>query len=742
MKKKLKFSLGSDDFKKLATTSNVFVDKSLFIQEILENGEEATLITRPRRWGKSIALDMLKHFFSIQHKESSKFFSKLKISNATTWSPKSDEEINILDYYQGRYPVIHVSLKDTDSNTMEEFILKFQRVIGELYKDHKYLLEGDKLDEDDKKDFKQYFKENLTEVALEPSLKDLSKFLYKYHGENVYILVDEYDKPINSLLENNTKSNHALIKQISKFISAVLSNCGKSNQYLEKIILTGIFDTLKKEGGSGFNNVVVYDILDKKYSKSFGFSENEVRTIIDKFPFKHLESIFSNITTWYNGYTTGNDQKLYTPWPVLRYMSAIQENDGYAIPESYWINSGSSAFFDMLLKNAPCNKENQFMQMLGKITKEDRVTINYDRRISLYNYDLTNPTKEESLFSYFLVNSGYLTASSVTRDNALLSIPNNEVRHELASMYKRHSKISNAQDPICKAIFSGLGIDPQEKVKTNTIFETISNHNILPDDIFVDSQLNICSIKKYDMHVAQYAALSGNRKALMQIVKKCSQHISFDEKTTALNLTLADYSFMSGDKNSMSYVKSLGVNTSLTAPTISSKFLCTGIDLYNTHMDLGTTAIGILVSGVISKAGSFVVPLIKNHPYISGGVSAFLTLMTGGFFGYKNFGQIKQFDPYQNYEEIKEIVLQNKTICKKTLFFQKMSRLEVNVDSYSLNEFYKYRLENPDSSYVSTNSTCTKGYETISNFINSENYEDLSNGIQLCGKVTIQDIPE
>lgn len=398
MPKKLKISLGSDNFKELVTTSDVFVDKYLFIQEALDSGEKAILITRPRRWGKSLALDMLKTFLGINHdkesisfeKDSSeksffsrdnkiiqeninkKLFTSLKIAQE-----KTQDNISYVDQYLGKYPVIHITLKDVTATSLEKVQKKLAEQVSELYSQYLYLKQSKSISEIEKQSFQQHIDQDYAKISLENSLKFLSKLLYQHHKHKVYILVDEYDKPVNYLLEKNLSNSNEVVQDIAHLITRMLSTCGKSNDYLEKIILTGIFDSLKKEGGSGFNNVRVHGITDKKFSQHFGFSFDKVKQLVQKLDFIKPEQILKNIKDWYNGYsvpTHGNKHvQTYTPWAVMTYLNDVY-GDEETPPQNYWVQSGASTIFQTLLKTEDC-AESPFINSLFKYYAVRRINL-------------------------------------------------------------------------------------------------------------------------------------------------------------------------------------------------------------------------------------------------------------------------------------------------------------------------------------------------------------------------------
>ena len=326
----LKIALGTDNFKEMITQYDIYVDKTLFIKEVLDSSEKAMLITYPRRWGKTLNLDMLKTFLEPETEKCQK--ADQAEDNYSpfypwTWSlpfGNGDKLVcnkdTFLDYklaiskvdagyymkYQGKHPVIFISLKDVIGDTIDEIKDSLKDKIKSLYKTFRSVLNSDKLYKDEKEDFQKYINIDYQGITLEGSIGFLSELLHRHYGEKVYILVDEYDKLINTFLEKNlgkeqSSGQNQLVIETSKLISQTLcSPLAKTNSYLEKLILTGIFDTVYKEAGSGCNNVSPYGISDIKFSKNFGFSQEEVRQLINKFPFADKNKVFDTITDWYD----------------------------------------------------------------------------------------------------------------------------------------------------------------------------------------------------------------------------------------------------------------------------------------------------------------------------------------------------------------------------------------------------------------------------------------------------------
>ena len=743
MPKKLKISLGSDNFKELVTTSDIFVDKSLFIQEALDSGEKAILITRPRRWGKSLALDMLKIFLDINHDTESisleknpsekiflsspyktikenvnkKLFTPLKIAQE-----KTQDNISYIDQYLGKYPVIHITLKDITGTSTEEVKTKIKLLLKIIFKEHGYLLKSQNIDVEDKKEYQQYIDQDYSKINLENSLKFLSKLLYEHHKQKVYILIDEYDKPVNYLLEKNLSNSNEVVQEIAHLITRMLSTCGKSNDYLEKIILTGIFDSLKKEGGSGFNNIDVYGITNVEFSQHFGFSIDEVKHLVEKLEFTKPKNILKNIKDWYNGYIVpahGSEYiKAYTPWAVMRYLNSAYKNEEIQ-PESYWVQSGASTIFQTLLKTEDC-ADSPFINSLLNITQSGESILEYNRGVSLFKYDLNTASQDERIFSYLLLNSGYLTATNQNITHITLSIPNFEVREELKDVFNTHIKnVQNKKSDICMQIQNAFNNNLQEqKDPIVNYLRSIKEQDLgaLKNTLTKIS----CPTQKYTIHPLNLAALSGNIEIFRATLEQCKQNTVPQN----YNLTLTDYAYLSASKKIVDLVQhEYKIKPSFTKPHLNSldDFMCKIYDVTN----LALSTIGAVggVGALWSKiTGSGIPAVIQAHPYIT----ATTLLVTGAPFVYSKFSYSNICDNYNSYNKIENVTSQH---------------------SKSLEQFLKYRLQHNDTSYVKIGDACNDNDQKVSLFTteilsNTELSDDNQLNIVLCAGKILNELVE
>ena len=439
---KLQIATGTDDFKELRSTSDVFVDKTLFIKNIIDTLEKAILIMRPRRWGKTLNLDMLLKFLAIEVDDkgerveinSNKVFFEggtinIKRNKTKDLAPLQIAEIGG-EYMedQGDYPVIFISLKGVKALTYNEVVLELKNMIERVYLQHAYLQNSIKLNKHDKNKFEQYISQKYENASIKDSLRFLSELLYKHHNQTVYILVDEYDRPVNYFLEHGLDYAPDERKRTAELITGIMSTCGKGNSYLEKIVLTGILDSFTKEGGSGFNNLDVHGISDDVFGGDFGFSEQEVKDLLSQA--RLPDSLMDPITHWYNGYTlTLLDQTIikgYTPWSVMKYIQTAMR--GRFQPQSYWEESG----VNWILEELPIN--DTLLTTFKHMSDGYEVPLKWLHRRGLLaniEYDLQakhKPTTalhhQSYAIPYLLFQSGYITLGE---EDATYRLPNREV---------------------------------------------------------------------------------------------------------------------------------------------------------------------------------------------------------------------------------------------------------------------------------------------------------------------------
>ena len=386
-----KLPLGVADFRKAIQGQYLYVDKTSFIEEIMNDGAEVKLFTRPRRFGKTLNMSMLQYFFDIQNQEeNAKLFQGLKIES----SPYMVE--------QGKYPVIYLSLKDTKRDTWEEMISEIRFFVSELFYSFRFLLENS--NEFDIPIFKGIITKKSNMSELLNSLKILSRMLKEHYQEKVIILIDEYDTPIVSAYE------HGYYEEAITFFRNFYSSALKDNEYLHMGVMTGILRVAKEGIFSGLNNLAVYSVLDERYSSSFGLTKEEVESALNDYD---LDYKMEEVKEWYDGYRFGNTE-IYNPWSILNYISSQKL-------EAYWINTSSNGMINQVLERAGRTGSNIFQKLE---TLFQRKTIFQRINKSSDFHDLVNMDEIWQLF----LHSGYLTIGEKEQDGMYeLRIPNKEV---------------------------------------------------------------------------------------------------------------------------------------------------------------------------------------------------------------------------------------------------------------------------------------------------------------------------
>ena len=290
---------GTDDFKKIIESNSLFIDKTLFIKELIDDASEVLLFPRPRRFGKTLNMSMLSYYFD-NTLESSDLFNGLNISKCGDIYLK---EMN-------KYPVIYITLKSTKKNTYEEFILSFKGIISDLYEKYEYLLGSDKIKNVDKEYFERCLNKK-EDIELYYALSNLCKMLETYYDEKVIVLLDEYDAGILG------GYNKGFYDAVIDFMRNVFSSTFKNNLSLKKGVITGILRVSKEGMFSDANNITIYNITDYKYQKYFGFTEEEVKEVLNEYK---VSEYFDEVKKWYDGYNFSGIT-IYNPWRILNFLS-------------------------------------------------------------------------------------------------------------------------------------------------------------------------------------------------------------------------------------------------------------------------------------------------------------------------------------------------------------------------------------------------------------------------------------
>ena len=315
--------IGIDDFKEIIEENYYFIDKTEMIKDLLTYKTKVTLITRPRRFGKTLNMSMLCYFFEKTEPNHHSLFQNLKISK--------DEDMM---KHCGRYPVLFLTLKDVKCNTWEETYQKIKGLIIDEFTKHDYLLEGDILKSTEKKYYQRVLDNVMTLSDAEETLKKLSCYLERYHKEKVIILIDEYDTPIDSGFHSS------FYEQVVSFFRNFFSAALKGNSSLKFSVLTGIIRVSKESIFSGLNNISVFSVIDEDYCQYFGFTQDEVTQLTKDYD---CQQHLPQIKTWYNGYQFGN-LEIYNPWSILNFLRKK------CVYMPYWVNTSSNLLIHKLLK--------------------------------------------------------------------------------------------------------------------------------------------------------------------------------------------------------------------------------------------------------------------------------------------------------------------------------------------------------------------------------------------------------
>ena len=406
-KVKKKLPIGIDGFEKIRTNDFYYVDKTLFIKELIQNWGEVNLFTRPRRFGKSLNMSMLKCFFEIgNHLE---LFDGLKIR----------KEKDLCETYMGNFPVISISLKSVDGRNFESAVAALRTVIGNEAGRFRFLRESSELDEDDKNSYNQLVnikakgntKYDMTDDILTDSLQTLSLLLYRHYGQKVILLIDEYDVPLDKAFQAG------YYDEMVSLIRNLLGNVLKTNDSLYFAVLTGCLRISKESIFTGLNNLKVHTISDVRYDEFFGFTNADVDEML---AFYGLSSYKDVIRDWYDGYRFG-DTDVYCPWDVINYCDELLAAPS-APPKNYWANTSGNGLILRLLEKADQTTKDEVEELLngGKITKKVRQELTYR--------DIEDSV--ENVWSV-LYATGYLTGRHVDQadaDRFSLWIPNGEIR--------------------------------------------------------------------------------------------------------------------------------------------------------------------------------------------------------------------------------------------------------------------------------------------------------------------------
>lgn len=432
MEKKLKLPVGIDGFEKIRRNGFYYIDKTKLIEQLFLNWGEVNLFTRPRRFGKTLNMSMLKSFFEIGTDTS--LFDGLYVS----------ENKELCEQHQGQYPVIFLSLKDVEGLSFSEAKRKCIQLIKREAERFYDLKNSERLLDIDKKNYCRLLDMTVQEEdsdIVSSSIKMLSALLYKHYGKKTVILIDEYDVPLDKAFQ------HGYYKEMVHFIRGLLGEALKTNDSLSFAVLTGCLRVSKESIFTGLNNFKILSITDTRFDEQFGFTDTEVRKLLLDY---HLEDRFEEVKEWYDGYRFGNAD-VYCPWDVINFVDRAKD-DKEAKPEAYWINTSGNDLVKRFIDKANKTTKNEIERLINgeAIEKELRLDLTYEEV----------DQSIENLWSV-LFTTGYLTQSGRNEDGAYrLIIPNREVREvfrlQINEWFKK-SIFSNTErlTAFCKAFEEG-----------------------------------------------------------------------------------------------------------------------------------------------------------------------------------------------------------------------------------------------------------------------------------------------
>ena len=439
----LKLPVGIDDFRKLRESHFYYVDKTRLIEQLLLNWSEVTLFTRPRRFGKTLNMSMLKSFFDIGTDKA--LFDGLYISGNK----------ELCDEYMGKFPVIFLSLKGVEGLTYDEAFEAFVRIMGKEVTRLSFLADSDKLTQIEQEQYKglTIMKNGrlvFDKEKLISSLQLLSQLLYKHYGKKVVILIDEYDVPLDKAFQNG------YYKEMVSLIRGLFGQALKTNEFLQFAVLTGCLRISKESIFTGLNNFKVMSITDSRFDEQFGFTDSEVKKLLSDYG---MASHFDEVKEWYDGYHFGKAD-VYCPWDVINHVDHLRD-DSDAKPQTYWINSSGNSLVRRLINRADSSTKDEIERLIAGEAIE-----------KVIRQDLTYDEIENSIDNIWsvLFTTGYLTKIGEVKlpDSESyaykLVIPNKEVREVFVLQIQEWFKAVVANDNDTMKLLSRAVLDKDETI--------------------------------------------------------------------------------------------------------------------------------------------------------------------------------------------------------------------------------------------------------------------------------------
>ena len=433
-----KLPVGIDSFEKLRREDFYYVDKSGLIIDLLNNWGEVNLFTRPRRFGKTLNMSMLKSFFEIGADKA--LFDGLEISKETA----------LCEAYMGKFPVVFVSLKGVDGLTFEEAYGMLRRILRYEVFRLSFLAESKKVLDKEKAAFERFLNEQDTLDDAQESLKMLSSLLYQHYGQKAILLIDEYDVPLDKAFQ------HGYYKEMVALIRSLFGQALKTNDYLQFAVLTGCLRVSKESIFTGLNNFKVLSITDSRFDEHFGFTDAEVKTLLDDY---NLTAHYGETKEWYDGYRFGSVD-VYCPWDVINHVDRLC-GEPHAEPQAYWINTSGNDLVRRFVDKADKTTQGEIERLIAGEAIEKAV------RLELTYNEIDNSI--DNLWSV-LFTTGYLTqAGKVERSVYKLIIPNREVREVFILQIQEWFKETVVHDEkpmqaFCQAFLDGNAEEIQKRL--------------------------------------------------------------------------------------------------------------------------------------------------------------------------------------------------------------------------------------------------------------------------------------
>ena len=435
-------SIGAQDFGKIRTNNYFYVDKTDFIRQWWESADEVTLITRPRRFGKTLNMSMLEQFFSVKHAGRGELFEGLSI-----WKEEKYRQM------QGTWPVLFLSFARVKENTFKEARRSICRIIEEQYNKNDYLLNGNLLNEKEKA-FYQEVRADMPDSTAAVSLQSMSDFLGRYYGRKVIILLDEYDTPMQEAYVNG------YWEEMAAFIRSLFNATFKTNTHLERAVMTGITRVSKESIFSDLNNLEVVTTTSDKYSEFFGFTEEEVFAALGEFGLSDQQQ---RVKDWYDGFSFGDRKDIYNPWSIINYIDKKKVG-------AYWANTSANSLVEKLLREGRANIKQAFEDLLHG----QSLRMEIDEQI-VYNQLFI---KKNAVWSLLLA-SGYLKVVSATFVEETghtyydLALTNKEVYLMLENMIQDWFSGNDNYNDFIRALLQD-DVDEMNEYMNRVAFETFS----------------------------------------------------------------------------------------------------------------------------------------------------------------------------------------------------------------------------------------------------------------------------